>query len=447
VQGCRRALEGVDPVPPANAALVAANFVELAARKANEVAIILLNMSMTDVVSYGAIFNARTVAQPDGCAATAWRNLLAIYKPVTQAKRHELEQEFNKCVHYSLEKSVDEWFAELEKLRIQLHVDYNVIYDDNKMIQHILYNLNPHPYQTTILMLKREISVVARATAAGAGAPPAITLTYIKEELRQVQVTTRGDKKFHKQENILITTQRGASNGKHRKGKKNFHKQFKGLCNTCGKQGHKGIDCPDRTKKADQAHVTQQQFDRTIPCPYCQIPGHTEDRCWKKEKDLKAQKKGKLEEKAEVAFSLITCFHPGKGEKFIGRNTQNICFIHTTLPRPAMSLSALRQREGILTPDTFIADSGATCHMRNSTKGMFDMKTHTMPIMVGNSDVIMSQKIGKYKGLVVQKDGQTSEIVLQDVLYVPELWTNLLSITKAIENPNIELSISKGIMS
>jgi hypothetical protein len=77
----------------------------------------------------------------------------------------------------------------------------------------------------------------------------------------------------------------------------------------------------------------------------------------------------KREEKAEVAFSLITCFHPGKGEQFVARNKQNIGFINTMLPRQAVSLSALRQREGILTPDTFIADSGATCNMRNSTRG------------------------------------------------------------------------------
>jgi hypothetical protein len=95
LQGCQRVLEGVTPVSAANTVIPAANVNELAARKANEVAIILLNMFMIDVVSYGAIYNARTVVQPEGCAATAWRNLLAIYNSVTQAKRHELEQEFN----------------------------------------------------------------------------------------------------------------------------------------------------------------------------------------------------------------------------------------------------------------------------------------------------------------------------------------------------------------
>jgi hypothetical protein len=131
-------------------------------------------------------------------------------------------------------------------------------------------------------------------------------------------------------------------------------------------------------------------------------------------------KEGALEARRESRAGLITCFHPGKGEKFVAQNKHNIGFFHSTLPCQAVSLSALWQRDGISTPNTFIADSGATCHVRNSTKGMQDMKTHTMPIMVGNSAFDMSQQIGKYKGFVVQKDGKTSEIVLEDVLYVPD---------------------------
>jgi hypothetical protein len=37
------------------------------------------------------------------------------------------------------------------------------------------------------------------------------------------------------------------------------------------------------------------------------------------------------------------------------------------------------------TNNTFIADSGATCHMRGSLEGMFDMKPFVSDIMVGNN--------------------------------------------------------------
>jgi hypothetical protein len=45
-------LDGSTAIPAATAAIPAANVAELAARKANEVAMILLNMSLTDMVSY-----------------------------------------------------------------------------------------------------------------------------------------------------------------------------------------------------------------------------------------------------------------------------------------------------------------------------------------------------------------------------------------------------------
>jgi hypothetical protein len=56
---------------------------------------------------------------------------------------------------------------------------------------------------------------------------------------------------------------------------------------------------------------------------------------------------------------------------------------------------------------------------------------------------MMSSKKGTYKGLVVQQDGSVLNITLKDVLYVPELWINLLSLTKAINTPGVELC-SKG---
>jgi hypothetical protein len=56
----------------------------------------------------------------------------------------------------------------------------------------------------------------------------------------------------------------------------------------------------------------------------------------------------------------------------------------------------------------------------------------------------MSQQIGKCRYLLIQTDGETSEIVAK---YIPDIWSNILSLNKAIENPNIKLSCSKGIIS
>jgi hypothetical protein len=67
------------------------------------------------------------------------------------------------------------------------------------------------------------------------------------------------------------------------------------------------------------------------------------------------------------------------------------------------------------TNNSFIADSGATCHMRGSLEGMFDMKPNVTDILVGNNETMASVSKGQYKRIVLQKDGTTVDIVLQDV--------------------------------
>jgi hypothetical protein len=72
-------------------------------------------------------------------------------------------------------------------------------------------------------------------------------------------------------------------------------------------------------------------------------------------------------------------------------------------------------------PNTFIADSGATCNMRGSLEGMFNLHPHVSDIMVGNNEDISSVSIGPYKGLVLNADGTTMDLTLKDVLYIPKL--------------------------
>jgi hypothetical protein len=95
------------------------------------------------------------------------------------------------------------------------------------------------------------------------------------------------------------------------------------------------------------------------------------------------------------------------------------------------------------TSNTFIADSGATCHMRVSLEGMFNLKPYVTNIMVGNNEAMSSFSMGNYNGLVLKPDGFTMDLTLKDVLYIPKLMVNLFSLTKALETIGVQLS-SKG---
>jgi hypothetical protein len=126
-----------------------------------------------DEVGFNAIHNARNEDFPKGDAYQAWLNLETIYKPKSSAKKHELEQSFNKSSLDKEHKNPDEWFAELEKIRLQLKIDFKTEISDDRMISQILYNTNPHQYKTTIALIKRDIDKGVE-----------ITLDAVKDDLR-----------------------------------------------------------------------------------------------------------------------------------------------------------------------------------------------------------------------------------------------------------------------
>jgi hypothetical protein len=91
-----------------------------------------------------------------------------------------------------------------------------------------------------------------------------------------------------------------------------------------------------------------------------------------------------------------------------------------------------------MTCDTFVFDSGATSHMHFSKDGMVNLKSLKNAIKVGNAEDIYSEAIGTFKGLVTQKDGSTFLITREDVLYIPDLYVNLFSMTRVLKNKTVD---------
>jgi hypothetical protein len=65
---------------------------------------------------------------------------------------------------------------------------------------------------------------------------------------------------------------------------------------------------------------------------------------------------------------------------------------------------------------------------------MFNLKDIAETITVGNGNSMMAMKVGSLRRHVVQLDGSTLNIIINEVKYVPNLCANLLSINKAIKN-------------
>jgi hypothetical protein len=68
-------------------------------------------------------------------------------------------------------------------------------------------------------------------------------------------------------------------------------------------------------------------------------------------------------------------------------------------------------------------------------------------ISAGNNDLMQCNEKGNYRGFLVNQWGSRVLVCLQDVLYVPGLNVNLLSIPTAIEKPNVTFSASSNNLS
>jgi hypothetical protein len=66
--------------------------------------------------------------------------------------------------------------------------------------------------------------------------------------------------------------------------------------------------------------------------------------------------------------------------------------------------------------------------------GMYNVCQINSAIKIGNGKTLLATKIGDMRLNIKQSDGTDREIILTECKYVPQLWVNLFSITKALSN-------------
>ena len=79
--------------------------------------------------------------------------------------------------------------------------------------------------------------------------------------------------------------------------------------------------------------------------------------------------------------------------------------------------------------DSWIIDSGATCHICNDRK-LFRTLRKPQDVTLGDGNVLSATGLGKFDLELVLKNEQVKYGRLQNVLYVPKLAYNLLSVPK-----------------
>lgn len=391
-------------VPKDSETLDPAEKLKIKYRKDNKMAYGYLVNLISDPASINAVTGAKTEDLPRGCVRTAFLSLERLFDIRNEDVKQELQQKFNKSECISNDKNPDIWFSQLETWRLRLKLDYKVDITELDLINHIIYNLKAPIYETTLLIIKREHQKAKTKTK----------VEDLKDEIRQVYTTykTTSKTKGNSSEVSMVAAAKAPSTPK-KSGTK-----FKGDCRLCGIKGHKAADCYSNEKnkdkrpswyKVESANVASTGNTRPkLSCTYCGKENHSVERCFKKEKD---DKKADSENAAVVMV----------------------------MTEATASSAVVGKTRATLNHNSFIADSGASSHMRFSQDGMTSLEPYVVEVKVGNAETIYSTNKGVFKGTVVQRDGTHSEIELRDVLLVPKLWTNLFSITKAIDNPNVGL--------
>lgn len=363
----------------------------------NYVAYAMLCLSMSEQVSFNAVESSKDSNLKQGNARTAWITLENIFKPKSNATQYELENKFNHSELRDEKKNPDHWFAEMDTIRMRLKLDFGEELSDTKIVTHIVYNIKPNCYQTIIQIVKRDLN---RGVI--------VDLEELKQDLRQIYAQTRiTSGKEHKGEIALL------SSSKHK------NKQVKKDCRICGKKGHIGNDCWENERNKDKRpnnwktpRKDEKQFIQKDKkkCNYCGRENHTEDKCFKKLKDEK--------------------------EASHREETTNLMFV--------------TYQTNLSTTDTYdfgfntwILDSGSTSHMKKDLNGMTDLVPFQSKITVGNQETIYSQQKGTYHGNYLNSEGIETKITLKDVLYVPDIVTNLFSMTKALNNPQVQIQRQK----
>ena len=100
--------------------------------------------------------------------------------------------------------------------------------------------------------------------------------------------------------------------------------------------------------------------------------------------------------------------------------------------------------------ENLIVDSGATCHMCNNESFFSELHPLSRPqkVIGGDRHVLEATAEGTVTIEMLLPDGGTKRCKLQDVLYVPNLSHNLVSVSKASEaRKSLQSSTNLGVTS
>lgn len=178
----------------------------------------------------------------------------------------------------------------------------------------------------------------------------------------------------------------------------------KRACFGCGSEEHFVAECP-LNEQSGQRPSNQKKKEGTSK--FTKWKSFNQDKSKqpkKKQPGVKFEPAGKKDAKSKEESALsVSHYHEGKSSEDDVSSTVN-----------------------------FVVDSGATTHMTSSIDLVEDMVMELGTVTVAGGRVLISKGKGKIRLEAFNAEGEVCNILLQEVLYVPDLGLNLLSVPKLL---------------
>ena len=225
----------------------------------------------TGKVAFNLVDNAVTTANPEGGSKIAWDRLINKYAPKTAPSYIQHKKEFANSKLKSAAHDSDDWITDLEFLRTQMNnvtIPGKTDMTEVDLIIHILSNV-PEEYEVVVSKIEEKLKT----------SPSALQL----EDFRFKRIQKNKEETSTEKRLSSITLE--ALSELDETALAAFIKQFKGLCNKCGKYGHKDADCKTN-KNEDDNHNNESGGNSKNKCFYCGKFGHQKVDCRKQKADI-----------------------------------------------------------------------------------------------------------------------------------------------------------------